>query len=232
MMMQRYAQWKTASMYITPKDLKGKIGEPEVQERMGSISVTFTYFMPTIPSSSCSVCYTVGKDGTVMTKLTCDPAKELPDMPEFGMMFKMNADYDHMTWYGLGPDETYSDRTQGAKLGIYHSLVSDNMAKYLVPQECGNKAGVRYGMVTDKLGRGMVFAGNGFNFSALPYSPHEIENAQHPFDLPEVHYTYVRCSLAQMGVGGDDSWGARTHKEFLLPRGKKLDFEFSFKGIC
>lgn len=231
MMPQRYEQWKMASMYVSPKDSDGKMKEPVIEEKAGGLSVTFTYMMPTIPESSCDVCYTVKKDGTVTTKLTCSPSKELPDMPEFGMIFRMKADYDRITWYGLGPDETYADRKQGAKLGIYHNLASDNMAKYLVPQECGNKMDVRYGKVTDELGRGMVFAGDGFNFSALPYSPHEIENAQHDFELPQVHYTYVRCALAQMGVAGDDSWGARTHKEFLLPRGRKLSFEFSFRGV-
>lgn len=231
MMMQRYAQWKTASMYITPKDEKGIINDPVVKEKAGSVSISYTYYMPTVPKTFVDVCYTVEANGTVTVHMTCSPSAELIEMPEFGMMFKMSADYDHLKWYGLGPEETYCDRTQGAKLGIYSDLVSENMARYLVPQECGNKMGVRYGKVTDALGRGLVFAGNGMNLSALPYSPHEIENAGHDFDLPEVHYTYVRCALAQMGIGGDNSWGAKTHKEFLLPRGKKMSFEFCFKGV-
>ena len=44
----------------------------------------------------------------------------------------------------MGPEETYADRRRGAKLGVYKNKVADNMAKYLVPQECGNKVGVRY----------------------------------------------------------------------------------------
>jgi beta-galactosidase len=38
-------------------------------------------------------------------------------------------------------------------------------------------------------------------------------------------------SLRQMGVGGDDSWGARTHPEYLIDVSKPLSFEFSFRGI-
>lgn len=68
-------------------------------------------------------------------------------------------------------------------------------------------------------------------FSALPYTPHEIENAAHPFELPKVHYTVVRASMQQMGVGGDDSWGAKTHPEYLLDVSQKKEFKFSFKGI-
>lgn len=78
-------------------------------------------------------------------------------MPEFGVLFKFNADYDHVKWYGLGPVETYADRKHGAKLGIYENLVTDNLARYLVPQECGSKEGVRWAKITDRKGRGMLF---------------------------------------------------------------------------
>ena len=105
------------------------------------------------------------------------------------------------------------------------------MAKYLVPQECGNKTGVRWAKVTDRKGRGMLCKGDKMEFSALPYTPHEIENAAHPFELPKVHYTVVRASMQQMGVGGDDSWGAKTHPEYLLDVSQKKEFKFSFKGI-
>ena len=169
------------------------------------------------------------------TTLSYDPVKELGDMPEFGVMFKFNADYDHLEWYGLGPAETYADRHKGAKLGIYRNLVKDNMAAYVVPQECGAKIGVRYAKVTDRKGRGMLFEMDEktgpMMFSALPYTPHEMENAKHPFELPEVHYTVVRAALGQMGIGGDDSWGSPTHPEYLLNAEGKMEFSFSFRGI-
>lgn len=53
----------------------------------------------------------------------------------------------------------------------------------------------------------------------------------HPYELPEVHYTVVRVAKDQMGVGGDDSWGARTHEEYLLKTDKKMEFSFVFKGL-
>ena len=68
-------------------------------------------------------------------------------------------------------------------------------------------------------------------FSALPYTPHELENAMHLYELPAVHYTVIRAAKAQMGVGGDDSWGACTHPEYLLPKNGRIEFSFSFKGI-
>lgn len=228
----RYAQWKIASMYISHRNGGMFDNVPtKVEEKDNTVTVTYTYFMPTTPASKCQVAYTVFGDGTIETKLMYDPVEGLPDMPEFGMMFWFNADYDNLTWYGMGPDETYADRRHGAKLGIYSNKVADNMAKYLVPQECGNKVGVRYARLVDAKGRGMMFEGDELSFSALPYTPHELENAAHVYELPQVHHTIVRVALAQMGVGGDDSWGSLVHPEYHIDVTKPLEFTFRFKGI-
>ncbi|MBU5232177.1 glycoside hydrolase family 2 TIM barrel-domain containing protein [Agathobacter rectalis] len=232
MMPQRYAQWKIASMYVTTRqNQRFADTSPRVEKNDNNIAITYTYFMPTTPQSSCEVTYRVFGDGTIETTLSYDPVKELGDMPEFGMMFKLDADYDTVKWYGLGPQETYEDRQHGGKYGIYENKVADNIAEYLVPQESGNKCRVRYAKVMDKKGRGMLFFGDELSFSALPYTPHELENAAHHFELPPVHYTVVRVAKKQMGVGGDDSWGSHTHPEYLLDASEKMEFTFCFRGI-
>ena len=232
LMPQRYAQWKIASMYMTHKAEKYEDNRPPMlEEAQDHVSITFTYHMPTTPASDCMLTYSVYGDGTIRTRLVYDPVDGLHDMPEFGVLFSVDADYNQLEWYGMGPQETYADRLQGAKLGIYHEKVSDGMARYLVPQECGNKCGVRYAKVTDDRGRGLLFTGKEMSFSALPYSPHEVELATHPYELPPVHHTFIRASLGQMGVAGDDSWGAKTHPEFLLHPDKRMTFEFAFRGI-
>ena len=238
-MPKRYAQWKIASMYASHKDYRGddlcKVLLPEVEAAEDSVKVTYTYLLPTTPAGECTMTYVVTGDGTVQVTLSYDPVKELGDMPEFGVMLKLDADYDHVTWYGLGPAETYADRKKGAKLGIYQNLVKDNMARYIVPQECGAKEEVRYAKVTDRSGRGMLFEmdekSGPMMFSALPYTPHELENAKHPYELPQVHYTVVRAALGQMGIAGDDSWLSVTHPEYLLNADKKMEFTFRFRGI-
>lgn len=239
LMGMRYGQWKLASMYLSHKDFRqgayGPANMPEVEVNEKSVKVSYTYIMPTTPTSECKLSYEIFGDGRVKTTLTYDPVKELGDMPEFGVIFKFNADYDRVEWYGLGEAETYADRKKGAKLGIYANKVADNIARYMVPQECGAKEEVRWAKVTDRKGRGMLFEMDENNgpmmFSALPYTPHEMENAMHPYELPEVHYTVVRVAKDQMGIGGDDSWGARTHEEYLLKTDKKMEFSFVFKGL-
>lgn len=227
----RYGQWKLASMYQLNGIPGSKEPNPVIVQETDKVTVTYTYYLPTTPESSCEVAYTVTGDGTVHTALSYDPPKGIHDMPEFGMLFKFDADYENLTWYGYGPAETYCDRERGGKLGIYQNKVADNIAQYLVPQECGNHTHVRRASVTDNLGRGMEFSGKELSFSALPYTPHELENAMHSYELPPVYYTVVRVALQQMGVAGDDSWGARTHEEYLIDVTRPLKLEFDFKGI-
>ena len=223
-MPSRYAQWKIASMYPLYEKYMVTITETDA-------TITYQYRLPTSPAAKCTVAYTATGDGIVKVDLTCFP-KGLPPMPEFGMMFKLDADYENLEWFGMGPEETYIDKETGARLGIYKNKVADNMAKYLRPQECGNKIGVRYAKLTDNSGRGIIFEADGqMEFSALPYTPHEIENAAHGYELPKPHYTVVRVNLRQMGIAGDNSWGALTHEEYLLPADQMLSFTFYFRGI-
>lgn len=227
----RYAQWKLASMYQLNGIPGSKEPNPVIVQETDKVTVTYTYYLPTTPESSCEVAYTVTGDGTVHTALSYDPPKGIHDMPEFGMLFKFDADYENLTWYGYGPAETYCDRERGGKLGIYQNKVADNIAQYLVPQECGNHTHVRRASITDNLGRGMEFSGKELSFSALPFTPHELENAMHSYELPPVYYTVVRVALQQMGVAGDDSWGSRTHEEYLIDVTRPLELHFSFRGI-
>ena len=233
-MAARYAQWKLASLYASHRPFEpGAPKMPEIRENGdGSVSIAFEYSFPTSPAAGCSVTYTVYPGGRTAVHLHYDPVSGMTPMPEFGMMLKMDADYDQVRYYGLGPAENYVDRTAGARLGIFETTAGANMARYLIPQECGNRTGVRFAEVTDYRGRGLRFTGEGMEFSVLPYTPHELENAMHADELPKVHYTVIRAAKKQMGVGGDDSWGARTHEEFLIPADTEpLDFTFCIEGL-
>lgn len=148
----RYAQWKTASLYQQPK-------ETVITKNDTSVIIRYCYVLPTIPESECFVTYKVTGDGTINTTLEYEAPKNITDMPEFGMLFKFDADLENLTWYGLGPADTYCDREKGGKLGTYHKKVAENLAEYLVPQECGNHTGVRSVRITDNKGRGICFTG-------------------------------------------------------------------------
>lgn len=220
----RYAQWKTASLY---QQIKPAV----VTKNDTDVTIRYCYTLPTTPESECYVTYKVTGDGTVNTTLEYKAPDGVMDIPEFGMLFRFDADLENLTWYGYGPEDTYCDREKGGKLGIYHKKVAENLAEYLVPQECGNHTGVRSASITDNKGRGITFTGKDLSVNVLPYTPHELENAMHVYELPPVYYTVARIALKQMGVAGDDSWGARTHDEYLLDATHKLVLSFNFKGI-
>ncbi|MCR4903089.1 MAG: DUF4981 domain-containing protein [Butyrivibrio sp.] len=234
-MAARYGIWKLASSYSQLNPIPGEEGDgvayPIITQKETEVTLRYKYYLPTIPRKDMLVDYTVKGDGRVVISMDYDECKDLPPMPEFGMLFKFDADFNNLTWYGRGEAENYNDRNKGARLGIFTSTTEDCVENYLVPQETGNRTDVRWAKITDKKSRGILFESENMNFSAIPYTPDELESASHPYELPPVHYTVVRASLMQMGVGGDDSWGARTHEEFLLPNDKKLHFEFSFRGI-
>ena len=228
----RAGQWKLASLYPTNKTEHGRgaTGYEVNRPQDGTLEVTFRYHLPTRPAKDCQVNYKVHSDGWLEVTLSMDRSDEIGELPEFGLTFPIDADYDQLTWYGLGPAETYADRAH-AKMGLYHSTAADSFAAYLVPQECGNHCQVRYAEITDPQGRGLRIEGESLSLSVLPWSVHEIDCARHPNELPLPLYTWIRVSMAQMGVGGDDTWGALTHPEYLIDNTKPLKFSFRMKAI-
>ena len=222
----RDGQWLLASRY------PDVVGGPTAEVHDGRVEVTYHYALPTTPASSCDVVYAVDGDGHVAVTLTVTPGDGLADMPELGMLFEAPADLHRLRWYGEGPDECYVDRRNGARLGVYRSDVTRELTPYLRPQESGSRTGVRWAEVTDDRGAGLRFdCAGGMEFSALPWTPFEVENAAHHVELPPISRTVLRPALMRRGVGGDNSWGARTHPEYLLPTGRELAFTFTFHGV-
>ena len=229
----RYAQWKIADLYARPtgafRMMRERNTDPVTRNGDGSISFRTWWTLPCRPQAECEMVTTVFPCGKTEIRLEYDPVPELADPPLFGVSFKTDADFDRVRYYGLGPEENYTDRKEGARLGIHEFSAGDNLTPYLVPQEAGNRTGVRWAEVTDFRGRGLKLTGDAMEFSALPWTAHEIENAAHGNELPERQYTVIRAALAQMGVGGDDSWGARTHEEYLIDVSHKLSFRFTLE---
>lgn len=222
----REGQWKLASLYQEPV-YQG------FDEDENSVTVHYQILLGTQPQSSCQLDYQVFGDGKVEVTLTMEPSADLPELPRFGFEMKLYADYDQLTWYGQGPAESYVDRQEGARLGRFASTVAEQLSPYVIPQECGNHVGTRWMALQDRQGCGLRLESEdkAFEFSALPYTSHELENARHVYDLPPVQRSVLCASLFQMGVGGDNSWGARTLPEYCYPAGRAYCFRFRFKGI-
>ena len=220
------AQWMTAGLFY-------KLTDVDVQEQKDQLCVTFEYLLPTVPQTKAYVSYRVTGDGKIHVHALYKGTDGLPEMPAFGMDMKLKARYDRVRYYGRGPEENYLDRREGARLGVYSYQAADNLSAYLFPQECGNRMDVRWVEVTDADGQGLRFETEGVPFenSVLPCSAYELEAATHREELPKAHYSWVRILESQMGVGGDDSWGAPVHEEYRLSSDIDRNIKFTIQKV-
>ncbi len=208
------AQWKIAgsnSQLLTDRTV--------TEEHSDRLDITFVWLAPTVPAFEYKVTYSAFFDGRLGMRVDYPGAEGLSDMPAFAVDFKMKKKYGNFTFYGLGPEENGIDRRKGARLGLFSSTAEANLPGYLNPQECGARTSVRYLKLHDDAGRGISFtrANKALAVSVLPYSCGELENASRVGALPVSRFTWVRVAAEQMGVGGDDSWGAPVHEEYMLP---------------
>lgn len=200
----------------------------QVEEGDGFIKVSYLYELSTVPKSSTKVTYIVDGKGSILVKAVYQGQKGLPQLPAFGLRLITPDALKTFAWYGKGPEENYSDRNQGARLGIYKDTPENNLSRYLVPQECGNRTEVRWLKVSDMKGHSIGFkaVNQPFDASVLPYTAEELESATHREDLPLVRYTVVNILGAMRGIGGDDSWGAPVHPEYCISGEDELITEF------
>ena len=168
------SMWLTAGLYQKVIDVK-------VEELEEQVRITFEYELPTIPKAYSTISYVMSGDGVVHVHLLYKGTEGLPEIPAFGMDFKLKERYHNFEYYGYGPEENYVDRMEGARLGIFEGTAEENLSNYLIPQECGNRVGTRWLKVTDEYGRGLQFTCEEIPFesSVLPYSAYELENALH-----------------------------------------------------
>ena len=233
--------FKAASQFVSHKFNHGRGAAPcTVVEEEHSVCITFTYYLTAPEKKPLTLSYRVFADGVIDTELTLPPTSELGELPELSVLFTLPQELNQVKWYGKGPGETYPDRPDG-KYGIWESTARDGLARYLRPQESGWHMDARWAEVTDSDGHGLRFRITGIGkeekqpspvhsgFSVLPYTPHQLENAAHPNELPDVYHTCVRIGQ-QMGVGGDDTWGALVHPEYLLDNTKEMKIRFTFQG--
>ena len=116
-----------------------------------------------------------------------------------------------------GPFESYDDRKESAFIGIYSGKVSDQHFPFVMPQENGNKTDVRWLKVSSDNGNVLTVSGTPTNnFKIQDYSDDDLNASKFTHILQRGDKTYLEISFRQMGLGGDDSWSPRVHKEFLI----------------
>ncbi|MDP0499347.1 MAG: glycoside hydrolase family 2 TIM barrel-domain containing protein [Verrucomicrobiota bacterium JB022] len=155
-----------------------------------------------------SLTYTVLADGVLEVDYAYTAREDMPLLLRVGTDWHLPATFDQLAWYGRGPEPTYADRAF-EPMGVYQSTVLGNWTEYSRPQENGNKVDVRWLEVTNGDGTGLRFeSAQPLSVNSLPYSTQQIQRTPYSWQLKAPTETVVNIDHAQLGVGGDDSWGA------------------------
>jgi len=119
------------------------------------------------------------------------------------------VNFSTLSWFGRGPQESYTDRKAGYALGIHTEDVFHPVNMYVRPQEYGNKIDVRWAAWTNPQGTGLAAIGQPHLYaSAWPYTTADLEAPWHPHALPQRDTITVNIDAEQMGIGARNSWGA------------------------
>ena len=193
-----------------------------VEKHDDRVVVTGKYYLVDAPSEY-TLTYTFMADGALKVEAKWQRQGEyVPELPRFGMRMIFPQNYTHLTFYGRGPWENYSDRNESSFIGLYEQSTSEQLFPYVRPQESGNKSDVRYVELRNDLGIGVRIEGlQPLNISAMPYRSEDLDpgltkKQMHYSDIEPRREVVLHVDLAQRGLGGDDSWGAQPHDKYRL----------------
>lgn len=207
-------------------------------EKTDSAVVLTEHFDMAEQQSRLTLCYTIRGDGSVHVGFHFVPGeKELPEMPRLGMRMVMPGQYDTMTWLGRGPQENYADRKSGAFIGRYTASVWSQYHPYPRAQETANKCDVRWLSLTDKEGHGIMVCGDAplsvsawnFPMEDIEYVPATVRNI-HGGSIVKKDMVWLNIDDRQMGVGGDNTWGAQVHTPYTITP-HEWRYGFTIKNI-
>lgn len=109
--------------------------------------------------------------------------------------------------------------------GVYEMAVENLNFSYIRPQKNEYRTDVRWLELTNEQGVGLRIMGSPtFCFNANYYDREDFSNdAQqkylHPTEIKKQENIALNVDYGQQGVGGDNSWGALPHTEYMvLPR--------------
>ncbi len=217
---QRLGVWKTEAE-------KRQIQNSQCVEEDGLVVVSFDMILPTV-NASYSLIYKINSKGQIQVEADYNPqGKNIALIPKFGMRMRLQQNLKQISWYGRGAFENYPDRKTGALLGIYSAELKDFMTDYVFPQDNANRCDVRWLVLKSDDGASVKITGlQPLCFRAWNYSEDDLEKARHPYELPQRNYVNLNVDLNVHGVGGSDSWGARTLEKYTIDGNKPYYYGF------
>jgi len=240
---RRFVEWKKAGERA--RVTKAEINQPSP----GKVTITFRYDIPgpdSVKIAGYITTYSVfGSADILISNVINKVSEKIPELPRMGMQMQLPEEFSNLKWYGRGPHENYSDRKTSADVGTYESSVADQHVPYIRPSENGYKTDTRWLTLTDDNGNGILVSGDPIIcFSALNNIHDDFESPgnlaryrkdaksanTHTDDVKPRELVNLNVDLAQMGVGGDNSWGAMIHPQYRL-MDQKYQYTFRMRPI-
>jgi beta-galactosidase len=222
--------WKQASEQLP------NAASVKASQKGDAVQVEVLYNLEAV-NSTWKTIYTVMGNGAIkVDNELLNNGDEKSIIPRIGIKMQMPVQYTNLEYFGRGPWENYSDRKSSTFVGRYKSSVAEQYVPYIRPQENGHRTDVRWLALSTKAGSGLaIVADTLIEFNALNNPIEDFDagsdknkNLRHindikPKDLVEIHVDYK-----MIGVGGDDSWGARPHEEYLIkPKKEAIKYGFT-----
>ncbi len=222
---QRMGAWRNAVD-------QWKVSGVTVRSSPGHVDVVAQGALP-VDGASLQLTYSIRTDGAIDVRCDYGAAKKaVPYLPRFGMTCAVKDRYHIVEWYGRGPQETYWDRKTGGEIAIYRRERLQMVFPYVRAQDTGNRTDVRWFTLRDDQGVGLKIQGNQLiSFSTWPFTSDDLEKATHNHQLPRRDTTTVHIDYKLHGLGGDNSWGAKTHPEYTLPSNRPYHLSFRLLPI-
>lgn len=175
--------------------------------------------------------YALNRDGSMKVQTTFEPDTSLvKSMARLGITFEMKDTYENVTYLGRGEHETYTDRNQSGKIGVYKTTPERMFHYYVVPQSTGNRTDVRWMQLTDEHGKGCWIEANSlFQFSTVPFSDVILEKARHINELKRDGKITIHLDAEQAGVG-TATCGPGVLPSYLVPLTKQT-FDFTIYPV-
>ncbi|KAG4437671.1 hypothetical protein IFR05_006833 [Cadophora sp. M221] len=182
--------------------------------------------------------YTIHGNGEIRVHVSAVPRGPVPKvLPRFGLEMEMNKNTKAVKWFGRGPGESYSDKKEAARIGVWSKTVDDMMVNYEFPQENGNRTDARWVHITNGKGSGIRATltcekptrQKGFDFNVQRFSAYELQKAKHPYELGKSDRVLFRIDGGHHGLG-TASCGPGAPEAYQL-RCQTLDFTVDLVAI-
>lgn len=174
-----------------------------------------------------SITWHIACDGSITSDIHVKKNEEFPDLPRFGLRLFLNRNLKNVSYFGMGPHESYRDKHRSTSHGLYRAKVSEMHEDYLMPQENGSHFDCDYVDIANGQFGFAAASEKTFSFNASVYTQEELERAAHNYELEASDHTVLCLDYAQNGIGSN-SCGPVLSDPY---RFDDVEFRFSIKLI-